>query len=181
MRLPREWLTIRRQMIIIAVASLYLGWIARMIAPLNEMPPMPLPSPPGPQPRLEVPDPIVNLGRLPQMAQGRHTWVVNNTGPAPLEMWLAATPGCSCPRWSIEEVRIDGNRLINALERRDRARSIHVPPGGQAAIVVRWETKRFLGPNHSDMDLGTNDPKAPEFRLTLLAEVVPPELPPDQD
>ena len=54
MRLPREWLTIRRQMIVVAVASLYFAMIARMIAPLNEIPPMPLPSPPGPQPRLEV-------------------------------------------------------------------------------------------------------------------------------
>src|SRR4051812_27647294 len=106
-----------------------------MIAPLDDLPPMAMASPPGPQPRLDGPDPIVNLGRLPQMAEGRHTWVVNNTGPAPLEVWLADIGDCSCPLLSIQEVRIDGIRLINAF---NRARSIHVPPGGQAAIVMRW-------------------------------------------
>ena len=170
MRFPREWLTIRRQMIMIAAASLYFAMIAWM-----------LPPPPGPQPRLDVPAPIVNLGRLPQMAQGRHTWVVNNTGPAPLKMWVADIGDCSCPLLAIQEVRIGGNRLINALAPRDGARSIHVPPGGQAAIVVRWETRRFLGPHHSDLDLGTNDPKAPEFRLSLFAEVVTPESALGQD
>jgi hypothetical protein len=178
MRFPREWLTIRRQMIVIAIASFYFAMIAWMIAPLNEMPPMPMPSLPGPQPRLDVPDPIVNLGRLPQMAQGRHTWVVNNTGSAPLKMWVADIGDCSCPLMCIQEVSIDGIRLIDAP---GRGGSIHVPSGGQAAIVVRWETRRYLGPHHSDLDLGANDPKAPEFRLSLFAEVVPPEPPSDQD
>jgi hypothetical protein len=158
MRISRDWLTIRRQMAIIACAVLCFAIVAWT------MPPAAL------QPRLVAPNSVIKIGTVPQMAQGRHTWVVKNMGEAPLMIGLEDIGDCGCPNLGIEEVRVDGIPVVNGLSR-DPTRPLGVPPGGQATIAVNWETKRCMGRSRSFLDLHTNDPKNPRYRLSVFADI----------
>jgi hypothetical protein len=169
MRIPREWLTIRRQMAIVAILALYFAWIAWMIAPLgDEMPPLKL----SPVPRLEVDNPVVELGRMPQMAKGQQAWVIKNTGKDSLEIWMLDIGDCGCIVSAIDKVRIHGQPGSHPLSR--GTSKVSIPAGGKATIVMRWETRRCVGRSGTYVALGTNDPKQPEFRLRIVAELAPP-------
>ena len=68
-----------------------------MNAPNRNRPPSLLPSSPtGPQPKVEVPEPLTHeFGTMPQLTDGTHTWEFKNVGDADLELWMESST-CSC-------------------------------------------------------------------------------------
>jgi hypothetical protein len=158
MRIRREWLTIRTQMVIIACMAMCFAIVVWI------MPPAAL------QPRLVVLNPAIDIGMVRQVARGGHTWVLKNMGEAPLMIWLEDIGDCGCPNLGIEEARVDGKPGVISLSR-DPTHPIGVPPGGQATIAVAWATKRCMGRSRSYVDLRTNDPTNARYRLSVFADI----------
>jgi hypothetical protein len=171
MRIPRERSTLRRQMVIIACAALWFAMIAWLIAPLrNQMPPFPPPS--TLKPRLDVSDPVIDIGTVPLMAKGRHTWIVKNTGQAPLRIWQEDQHDCGLAPCTLDEIQIENPNGVNSSTRDSHAK-ITISSGGRASIVMYWETRRTAGVANPWLDFGTDDPKAPRIRLALVGEILP--------
>ncbi len=171
MSIAREWFTLRRQMVVIAGAAFFLATIAWLIAPLRDAtPPMPLPS--TLRPRLEVPDPVIAIGTVPEMATGRHTWVVKNTGQAPLRIWREDIHDCGLAPCSLGEILIENPGGVTSSVR-DRLTPAIIPPGGRASIEMHWQTRRTPGVANPWIDFGTDDPKASRIRLALVGDISP--------
>jgi hypothetical protein len=177
MRIPRKWLTIRRQMITVACAGLYFAMIAWMIAPPDdEMPPLP---PPSLQPQLGVADPISYIGSVSLMTTFRHSWLVENSGQVSLQMWQEDQHDCGLAPCTLDEIQVE-DPSGGTSSTRDRHARITIAPGGRALIIMRWETRRTVGVAYSWLDFATDDPKTPRIRLGLVGDILAAEPPPEK-
>ena len=173
MRIPYEWLTIRRQMVLIACAGLGFAMLVWLITPFRDRLPAWLLTP-ALRPRLVVANPVINIGTLPQMAKGRQTWVVKNSGPAPLRVRLEDQRDCGLAPCTLEQIQIEDQRGAKSSIRREGRRTrFIVPSGGRASLTMYWETRRTPGLANPYLDFATDDPKAPRLRLALIGTIQP--------
>ncbi len=173
MRIPREWLTIRRQMVVIACAAVWFAMVAWLITPFRDRLPAGL-LPPAFRPCLDVTNPVINIGSLPQMAKGRQIWVVKNAGPAPLRVRLEDQRDCGLAPCTLEEIQIEDRRGAKvSTSRQGRQTRIIIPPGGRASVTMYWETRRTPGIANPYLDFTTDDPKVPRLRLALIGQILP--------
>lgn len=88
---------------------------------------------------------VMSLGE-----ERRHTFVVKNTGDAPLTL-VKGNETCAC--------------LTVKLS------TVEVPPGGTEEITLTWKPKIPRDPFNEDLEFQTNDPATPKFALKLRGHV----------
>jgi hypothetical protein len=170
MRSPRKRLSIGHLMIVVAIVSIGLKMLVPKFSPLF-----------APQPRIAVANPVVMIGDIFPLTKGRQTWLVRNTGEAPLVMWLEDLNDCSLVPNHLESATVidaDGRRSSTA-----GGRGCHfvVGPGGQATIVMSWRSRRAPCVFNNYFSFSTNDPKQPRLRLTMRGQVIQGNPSPDAD
>ena len=91
-----------------------------------------------------------DCGESRRWAQGSHFWIVRNEGRAPLRL---DPVGSTMSSWMIYPRHSD---------------PIVIPPGGQQAISVGWNTRNRVGKFNDSAAYRTNDPTMPsiQFRIT---------------
>jgi hypothetical protein len=127
----------------------------------------------APRPRIAVANPAVSVGKIPRWTRGRQTWIVRNTGSAPLCMWLEDQSDCGLAAAGFEStsvVQADGRQCSTRGGR--SGETIVLGPGGQATIAMSWGSRSTPGAVRNYLDFTTNDPTQPRLRLTMLGEVV---------
>jgi hypothetical protein len=105
-------------------------------------------EPQGP-PTAEAPERTFDFGYMDPLTQGRHAFVVRNTGKGLLDLQVKDTT-CKC----------------TVAGAKDRV----VPPGGETTVELSWNTGRQPLYNHS-ATIVTNDPELPEFRLQVQGKI----------
>lgn len=118
----------------------------------------------GPQPRIEIEgDLTYDFGKMAKHEKASRSWVVKNTGDAPLEIWLRGNTTCSCT------VSKPGKTPSGESEK------LVIAPGRSDKIDLNWHTDKDLGEDYSQGGtFETNDPRKPEFMLTVKGKVYPP-------
>ena len=107
----------------------------------------------GPQPKFEIEgDLAYDFGKMARHDQGSHSWVVKNTGEAPLEIWLEGSTTCSC---TVSKPGKDEN---------GKPEKLVIQPGKSDTIELNWHTNKDLPEDYSQGGtFGTNDPREAEF------------------
>jgi hypothetical protein len=101
-------------------------------------------------PRIHVVETTVDFGEIPSGERRKHTFLVNNTGNATLEIRDVRT-SCGCTtagQW-------------------DRS----IPPGGTGLIPIQFDTQSFTGPIQRTITVSSNDPDKPSLTLQLKAQI----------
>lgn len=101
-------------------------------------------------PRIHVVDTTVDFGEIPSGERRKHTFLVNNTGNATLDIRDVRT-SCGCTtagQW-------------------DRS----IPPGGTGLIPIQFDTQSFTGPIQRTITVTSNDPEKPNLTLHLKAQI----------
>lgn len=112
----------------------------------------------GPQPKVEIDQKLVHeFGVMAQQNKDKHTWKIQNTGQADLELWLEGKTTCSCTVASLDKKRV-------------------VKPGDTTTIDLEWNTKTFENDYSQSANIGTNDPTKPTFTLAVKGKVYPPVM-----
>jgi hypothetical protein len=166
----RKRLAIGHLMIVVATVSVGLKIVVPKFSPLFVR-----------RPRIAVASPVVMIGDILPLTNGRHTWLVRNAGEAPLVMWLEDLNDCSLVPNRLESATVidaDGRRSWTA-----GGRGCHfvVEPCGQAAITMSWRSRRAPCVFNNYFTFSTNDPKQPRLRLTTRGQVVQADPSPDAD
>lgn len=102
-------------------------------------------------PRVAVPEPVVDVGRVARGETIRHGFVIRNEGDAALEIG-EVKPACGC-----------------TVARYDRT----IAPGASGTIETEVETASFRGPIAKSVAVFTNDTGNPKISLVIKANVVP--------
>jgi hypothetical protein len=105
-------------------------------------------EPQGP-PTADVTERTFDFGYMDPLTQGRHAFVVRNTGKGLLDLQVKDTT-CKC----------------TVAGAKDRV----VPPGGETTVELSWNTGRQPLYSHS-ATIVTNDPELPEFRLQVQGKI----------
>lgn len=100
----------------------------------------------APAPRLVCDAPEFDFGTVDNSQSVEHTYVLRNEGDLTLEIGQAR-PSCGCTVASITER--------------------NVPPGGETKITARLSLTGRQGPQHKAITVESNDPKQPQYILTL--------------
>jgi hypothetical protein len=101
------------------------------------------------QPQVEVPENEFDFGVMDNLAEGTHSFVVNSTGSAPLELRMGPTT-CKC--------------TVAGLANRT------VPPGGSTTVTMQWNTGRDEHYAHSAV-VYTNDSAKRSIQLHVKGRV----------
>jgi len=89
----------------------------------------------GPQPKCEVVgDLTYDFGKMARHDRSSHSWVVKNTGEAPLEIFLVGNTTCSC---TVSKPGKDANGKMETLV---------IPPGKSDTIDLNWHTDKETCP-----------------------------------
>ena len=152
---------------LIAVLATVAVSIAVLYEPDSSRVPSPSAARPAPStglpPKLElVGQAVYNFGTMPKHAKSAHTWVVKNTGPGPLLVWLEES-SCSCTVAKLAK---------KAGTEAESQATVEVPPGQSTPIEVSWDTREWSG-FRQFARLGTNDPELPTFTLAITGKVLP--------
>lgn len=108
-------------------------------------------GPDAAMPRLEVEDPVYDFGEQHNRQHIEHTFILRNTGEAPLRiLQIDSTCGCT----------------VGALA------SDVIDPGGNVELTARYNLRGRRGPESSTLVLRTNDPRRPEFPLNMRGVAV---------
>lgn len=99
-----------------------------------------------PAPQLVCDAPDFDFGTIDNSQTVEHTYVLRNTGDLSLEI-TQARPSCGCTVASISERT--------------------VAPGAESRITARLSLAGRQGPQHKVITVESNDPKQPQFALTL--------------
>jgi hypothetical protein len=99
-----------------------------------------------PAPHLTCDAPEFDFGTMDNSQTVEHTFVLRNTGDLSLEI-TQARPSCGCTVASISERT--------------------VAPGAESRITARLSLAGRQGPQHKVVTVESNDPKQPQFALTL--------------
>ncbi|MBN1910492.1 MAG: DUF1573 domain-containing protein [Pirellulales bacterium] len=114
-----------------------------------------------PTPKAQVDKAEYDFGTMDSRSEGKHGFVIKNTGSAPLKLSLGSTT-CKCA-WS-------------ALKKDTLA------PGESTVATIKWTPKDFVGPFEQIARIGTNDPLRPllllkiKGRVTTVVRLSPNEL-----
>lgn len=92
-----------------------------------------------------------DFGEMDRSAKGQHTFVVRNTGEAPLTLTKGTTT-CKCTGFHFEDDQL--------------------PPGKEAKITLEWEAKTSDQEFSQSAELLTNDPLQPVVRLQIHGHVI---------
>lgn len=125
----------------------------------------------GVGPRIHSPEPEASLGRLFQGETATHTFRVENTGDADLEI-IHLRPNCGCAIARIftaeprVEVPIDPRRLVGEKP------LVVLAPGASADILVEYDaTGQPPRPLRKHVLVQSNDTRQPGFRLTFDVDI----------
>ncbi len=99
---------------------------------------------PSGAPRLACDEPVFDFGQAESGKRIEHTFVLRNTGDAPLSIDRVRA-GCSCT----------SHRLERSL----------VPPGGRTTLAVEVSLKGRIGGQRISLYVHSNDPDQPFFKL----------------
>jgi hypothetical protein len=117
----------------------------------------------GPQPKIEIEgDLAYDFGTMARHDKNAHSWVVKNTGEAPLEIWLEGNTTCSC---TVSKPGKDAN---------GKSEHLVIQPGKSDTLELNWHTNKDLPEDYSQGGtFGTNDPQKQKFMLTVKGKVYP--------
>jgi hypothetical protein len=127
----------------------------------------------GPQPKCEIEGSLdYDFGSMARHDRSSHSWVVKNTGEAPLEISLHGNTTCSC---TVSKPGTDAD---------GKKQTLVVQPGKSDTLDLNWHTdKDGLPEDYSQGGtFNTNDPRRRQFMLTVkgrifpAVEVYPPEM-----
>ena len=105
----------------------------------------------GPQPKLVVKKPSLDLGEAKEGAVVDAVFVLENRGDADLKIDnIRASCGCTTVKLTEEEKTI--------------------PPGGAQKLVAKFNTKGRAGPQTKTVQVFTNDPEQPQMTLRFTAK-----------
>jgi hypothetical protein len=107
-------------------------------------------APPGPKPRVAVPQQELDFGTIDVGEVRKHSFVVRNDGDADLSIELASTT-CKCTSANIKEPLVG--------------------PGRFTEIVLEWEGEESDKHFRQGARFRTNDPACPEFGLGIVGAV----------
>jgi len=98
------------------------------------------------KPEVQVEETVHDFGVLPRFTNDEHTFVIRNTGNAPLKLEKGPS-SCSCTLIGLEQAEI--------------------PPGGKAEIRLEWTLKFKEGPFLQSAMIYTNDPNRKELEFIV--------------
>ncbi len=102
-------------------------------------------------PRAVLTETSYDFGQIFEDRELSHTFVIRNTGQAPLEI-LDVNPECACTVPSYNKT---------------------IPPGGQGEITLSIKPYSVIHQFHKDTTVTTNDPENREFHLLLTGDALP--------
>ncbi|MGA7579369.1 MAG: DUF1573 domain-containing protein [Desulfobaccales bacterium] len=102
-------------------------------------------------PRAVLTETSHDFGQIFEDRELTHTFVIRNTGQAPLEI-LDVHPECACTVPSYDKT---------------------IPPGGQGEITLSIKPYSVIHQFHKDTTVTTNDPENREFHLVLTGNALP--------
>lgn len=102
-------------------------------------------------PRIATDKPLFDFGSIPQGKKLTHTFVIRNTGDAPLTIEQVTT-SCGCT------AAASSQRTL--------------PPGGTSEIKATFDSTNFRGNVHKTVQVRSNDPKTPLYVLNLQGTIV---------
>ncbi len=109
----------------------------------------------GPAPKVEIEGPLTHeFGNLVTQKTNSCKWTVRNTGEGDLELWLSGS-SCVC---TVAKLKAEGAKEI-------------VKPGASTEVEVEWKTKDMVGEYSKNITIATNDPRRPEFKLSVHGHV----------
>ncbi len=103
-------------------------------------------APPGPQPKIEVEDPLYNFGAATEGTMVNHTFKVKNVGKARLVIRGVRT-SCGCTA--------------------AKPAKTNLAPGEDAAITAGFDTRFQKGHQERTITVFTNDPETPQAIMTM--------------
>lgn len=103
-------------------------------------------------PVVDIAETDYRFGRMAAGASGEHTFVIRNTGVAPLELRKGPST-CKCTVGKIGQEQ--------------------VPPGETVEVKMKWEPPSASMEFLQSATIWTNDPQRPQLSLTISGEVVP--------
>lgn len=101
-----------------------------------------------PAPRVSIPQESYDLGKFFENQTASHTFVIQNSGNAPLEI-IKVDPDCVCTLSDYDKV---------------------IPPGGQGKVILSLKPFSIHGEFEKKTLVKVNDPKNAEFLLTLKGD-----------
>lgn len=101
-------------------------------------------------PRLVCEQTFYDFGSMPPLTMGRHAFTVRNAGDGELLLKPDSTT-CKCTVSGVSQNR--------------------VPPGGQAEVVLEWNSGRHHLAFQQSARIKTNDPARPTLELTVAGKV----------
>ncbi|MFO0892720.1 MAG: DUF1573 domain-containing protein [Isosphaeraceae bacterium] len=108
-----------------------------------------------PLPKVEIDGSLTHeFGNMVTQKTGSRKWVVHNRGEGDLELWLSGS-SCVCTVAKLEGRGEQGGRQA----------------GRSTEIEVEWKTKDMVGEFSKNATISTNDPRRPEFKLTVRGMV----------
>lgn len=115
-----------------------------------------VPAEPGPGPAVRFDETTHDFGTLRSDQPVEYHWPFFNDGDAPLRI-VKTRPQCGCTATVLEDEP--------------------VPPGGRGTMKVTFDPLGLDGSVRKSLAVMTDDPRTPRVLLTLLASVVPVEIP----
>jgi hypothetical protein len=157
-----RWITLVVFVIVVVGATAFLTLDATVADPT---PPVKNPVvPAGPSAKLELSEPATyEVGAMPQLSGGKHTWIIKNVGEVDLELTMGETT-CSC---TIAKLK--------GADSGDKPK-LTVKPQESTSVDVEWLTKTFNNDYRQGVKLITNDPTQLLVSLTVHGEVHPPVM-----
>jgi len=105
-------------------------------------------------PRIEIDDADFQFGSMQAGTKRSHTFIVKNTGKAPLTIRVGST-SCTC---TVGKVTDDA-----------------IPPGGTGEVRLEWTARGGSGPFQQTATIHTNDPTQSRVELSVRGEVTEPK------
>lgn len=102
-------------------------------------------------PQLVVPEPSFTFGSIVQGEKLHHTFTIKNIGDTPMSV-LRVVPSCGCTAANVS--------------------SSVIQPGKAGEIKIVFDSTNFSGKVTKNVAIETNDPKSPNYTLTLNGTIV---------
>ena len=101
-------------------------------------------------PKIFVKDNIYDFKEVPQNKVLKHSFVIENKGSAPLEI-KEVKPSCECT-------------VLDPIK-------MKLEPGDTTVLTVKFDTKNKIGYQRQHAYILSNDPEAPVYRVSIVANV----------
>jgi hypothetical protein len=102
-------------------------------------------------PRLAIPEPVADFGRVEQGTPVSHVFRLTNAGDAVLHV-TSVKSSCGCTAAVVSEST--------------------VPPGGEARVAATLDTSRLAGRTTKVLSVYSDDPQVPVAAVTLTGEIL---------